>query len=121
MTLLSAQDAIANLHSAAENHSDRLFYFLWQAIVSMQGVSLTTSGRGKRPGVSFSYSVKRGVGQAGKHYNGISVDDYANELRITGNGRTGLQKSITRSSVDKAMETLLRCKEKGEAVWIIIK
>ena len=56
---------------------------LWAAVVAFEGHTFQTFGRGKRPGISFSYSVSHPGGAGGRHYDGVSVDGYGNELWVT--------------------------------------
>ena len=83
--------------------------YLWRAVIAFEGYTFTTSGRGKdRIGaVSFHYSVKRSTGASGRHYPGASISGYGNELFIAGK-----EKSISRSTVDLAMENALDVQKK---------
>lgn len=78
---------------------------LWRCVVAYEGAEFHTSGRGSRPGVSFSYSVSRNSGAGGgRRYGGASVDGYGNELWVTTNPNSHdaqkLKKSISRSTVE---------------------
>lgn len=75
---------------------------LWKAIIVFSNYPFVTSGRGSRPGVKFQYSVPSSPSAAGKQYSGESVKGYGNEIMIDGR-----EKSITRSSVDYALEIAL--------------
>lgn len=67
---------------------------LWNAIAAFQGEIFVTSGRGSRPGVTFSYSIKK------SNRTGKETD----ELLIS---RKEKSKTITRSTVDMAFENAL--------------
>ena len=75
---------------------------LWKAICAFQGYTFQTSGRGKTPGKRFKYSVSKEGGAGGRHYDGLSVEGFGNEMIIEGK-----QKSISRSTVDRALERVL--------------
>lgn len=96
--------AVQLLQSAVGDSND-LSLVLWKTIIAFQNYPFTTSGRGNRSGVSFTYIVSD-VGGGGKHYTGESVEGYGNELWIIQNGEKR-EKSITRSSVDYAMQITL--------------
>lgn len=80
---------------------------LWEAIVVFQNYKFKTSGRGKTEGVEFTYTVSKG-GPSGRQYTGESVDGWGNELFVGGH-----EKSITRSSVDYALNLALTTTIKG--------
>lgn len=101
---------------------DELMY-LWKAVIAFEGYAFTTSGRGSRPGVRFTYIVSRKPSAGGRHYSGASIDGYGNEIWITVNGEKR-EKSISRSTVEfgykKAREMgvvkgpkLWDCRERG--------
>ena len=71
--------------------------FLWRCVIAFEGYTFSTSGRGKKPGVKFKYSISAPGGNGGRKYNGESVDGFGNELFIEGK-----EKSISRSTVDLA-------------------
>lgn len=77
---------------------------LWRCVVAFEGYTFHTSGRGSRPGVSFSYAVSRPGGAGGRHYEGAEIPGYGNELWVTTNPgteeETKLKKSISRSTVE---------------------
>lgn len=77
--------------------------WLWQKIIEHEGETFTTSGRGARPGVSFTYSISHPSTAGGHHYAGESVEGYGNELWIIKNGQRA-EKSISRSTVDLALK-----------------
>ena len=77
---------------------------LWRTIISFQGSTFTTTGRGSHPGVEFKYTVSAPGSAGGRHYSGESVPGYGNELWITTNPNSPdaqrLKKSISRSTVE---------------------
>ena len=78
--------------------------WLWKKVIEHESETFTTSGRGQRPGVSFSYAVSRSGGAGGRHYDGAEVEGYGNELWVTTNPNSPdtrkLKKSISRSTVE---------------------
>ena len=81
--------------------------YLWKTVIAFEGYPFKTSGRGKRGGVEFKYEVSRATGAGGRHYQGMSVDGYGNELWIIGADGEKKDKSISRSSVDLALKNAL--------------
>ena len=79
------------LHS---NHPNEMEY-LWKAIIAFENYPFKTSGCGSREGVRFKYTVSRAGGSGGRHYDGVSIDGYGNEIWIEGK-----EKSISRSTVE---------------------
>ncbi|MBQ9212006.1 MAG: hypothetical protein IJ153_09945 [Clostridia bacterium] len=91
-------------------------FAVWKMIIEHQGETFETSGRGRAPGVPFSYTVRQDVGKSGKHYQGQEVSGWANEMVI--DRKKG--KSITRASVDIALEQVrLFREEQGEEVPLV--
>jgi hypothetical protein len=78
--------------------------WLWKKVIEHEGKTFATSGRGQRPGVSFSYTVSPSGGAGGRHYEGAEVEGYGNELWVTTNPNSPdtrkLKKSISRSTVE---------------------
>lgn len=73
--------SIASLNAAInDGRVDEQSVLLWKAIIAFEGYPFTTSGRGSRPGVKFTYTVSRSSGNGGRHYSGASVDGYGNEI-----------------------------------------
>ena len=96
--------AISDLH-------DHLFLpdaslYLWKTVVAFHGYPFTTSGRGSREGVKFTYEVSKSGSAGGRHYEGEQVEGYGNEMWIIKNGQKS-EKSISRSTVDLALRTAL--------------
>ena len=79
---------------------------LWRCVVAYEGHTFQTSGRGSRPGVSFSYMISRAADQkgGGRRYGGEAIPGYGNELWVTTQSgseeETKLKKSISRSTVE---------------------
>ena len=71
---------------------------LWLAIIAFEDYPFRTSGRGSREGVKFKYAVSRRGGTGGRHYGGVDVSGYGNEIWIESGGETR-KKSISRSTV----------------------
>lgn len=77
--------------------------WLWKKIIEMEGVQFTTSGRGSRPGVQFTYTISRTPSTGGgRRYTGESIDGYGNELWIMNADGSRKDKSISRSTVELA-------------------
>lgn len=82
--------------------------YLWKAIIAFQSYPFTTSGRGNRPGVKFTYEVSKSGSGGGRHYEGDQVEGYGNEMWITTlPDKVRKEKSISRSTVDLALRTAL--------------
>ena len=75
---------------------------LWKAITLFQSYPFQTAGRGSKPGVKFRYTVSEPGGNGGRKYIGPEVEGYGNEMWIDGK-----EKSISRSTVERAMKTAL--------------
>lgn len=73
--------------------------YLWKTVIAFQLYPFKTSGRGKdhSGATKFRYTVTRSTGAGGRHYAGIDVPGYGNEIWIEGK-----EKSISRSTVDLA-------------------
>ena len=80
--------------------------YLWRTIIAFQGYPFTTSGRGSRPGIKFTYKVSKSGSAGGRHYQGETVEGYGNELWIIRSGQRA-EKSISRSTVDLALRNVL--------------
>lgn len=80
---------------------------LWECICAFQDYPFMTTGRGGKGGVKFRYQVSAPGGAGGRHYDGLSVDGFGNEIWIsTADGEK--KKSISRSTVDRALENTLK-------------
>ncbi len=75
---------------------------LWKTVCLFADYPFVTSGRGKRDGVKFKYTVSETGSNGGRHYSGEDVDGFGNELFIISNQGEKREKSITRSSVNYA-------------------
>ncbi len=75
---------------------------LWKAICIFAGYPFSTSGRSGKGGIKFKYTVSTPGGSGGRHYDGECVDGYGNEMWIDGK-----EKSISRSTVERAMKTAM--------------
>ena len=84
---------------------------LWKAICLFAGYPFSTAGRGGRDGVKFKYSVSATPSNGGRHFNGESVDGYGNEMWIM-TGDKEKKKSISRSTVERAMKTAMEMEGK---------
>ena len=95
-------------------HLPDVAVYLWKAVVAFQGYHFTTSGRGNRPGVKFTYEVSKSGNAGGRHYEGKAVEGYGNEMWIiTLPDKVRKEKSSSRSTVDLAQRTALEKEIKG--------
>lgn len=79
---------------------------LWKTVIVFSGYPFSTSGRGSRSGVEFTYQVSRRGGSGGRHYSGDSVQGYGNELWVVIAGEKK-EKSISRSTVELGLQKYL--------------
>ena len=77
---------------------------LWQCVCIFSGYPFTTSGRGSRSGVEYTYQVSRKGGSGGRHYDGYSIPGYGNELWIVKDG----EKRRKRASADPRSSSVSR-------------
>lgn len=84
---------------------------LWTAICLFADYPFSTSGRGGRGRVKFKYSVSAAPSAGGRHYDGENVDGYGNEMWII-TGDKEKKKSISRSTVERAVKTALEMEGK---------
>lgn len=105
--------AVSELHDHL--HSSDASVYLWRCICLFQGYPFVTSGRGDRPGTRFKYEVSQASSGGGHHYQGEQVEGFGNEIFIyrTGEAVVDGQKSISRSSVDYALQVALEGDVKG--------
>ncbi len=83
--------------------------WLWKAVIAFEGYVFQTSGRGKDKigATKFKYEISREAGASGRHYHGIGISGFGNEMWIiTQTGKKG--KSISRSTVDLAYKKALQ-------------
>lgn len=98
----AVEDLAVHLHFPDAN------VYLWKCVVAFHGYPFTTSGRGNRPGVKFTYEVSKPTTGGGRRYEGEQVEGYGNELWITTlPDKVRKEKSISRSTVDLALRTAL--------------
>ena len=73
--------------------------YLWKCICLFENYPFKTSGRGKehKNATKFRYTMTRSTGAGGRHYSGVDIPGYGNEIRIEGK-----EKSISRSTVELA-------------------
>lgn len=98
--------------AVVELQSDPSSYNLWRCVCLFQGYPFITSGRGSRDGVKFKYEISKAGGAGGRKYDGEGMEGYGNELWIIHNGEKR-EKSISRSSVDYALQIALEGDVKG--------
>ena len=79
---------------------------LWRCVIVFEGYSFSTSGRGSRSGVEYTYQVSRRGSAGGRHYAGDSVQGYGNELWVVIDGEKK-EKSISRSTVELGFQKYL--------------
>ena len=80
---------------------------LWKAICIFAGYPFSTSGCSGKGGIKFKYTVSTPGGSGGRHYDGECVDGYGNEMWVDGK-----EKSISRSTVERAMKTAMEMEGK---------
>ena len=100
------EEAVARLRKLLAKNADvsTLSPALWRALISFSGTPFQTSGRGKRPGVEFTYTIRptKSSARVGQRYSGEDVPGYGNELMIDRK-----DKSVTRATVEKAFAKTL--------------
>lgn len=100
----SRKDAVEELKDAVKCGDWSLE--LWKAICLFAGYPFSTTGRktkdGGKGGIKFKYTVSTTGGSGGRHYDGESIEGYGNEMWIDGK-----EKSISRSTVERAFQTAL--------------
>ena len=91
--------------------------YLWKAIIAFEEYPFKTLGRGKNHAgaTKFKYTVSRTGGDGGRHYQGVSVDGYGNEMWIMTDG-VEKEKSISRSTVELAFKNALEEQQKAGCV-----
>lgn len=88
---------------------------LWRCVIVFEGYPFSTSGRGSRSGVEYTYQVSRRGSAGGRHYAGDSVQGYGNELWVVIDGEKK-EKSISRYTVELGFQKYLEVLESGEAM-----
>lgn len=87
-------------------NAEKISTALWRCVIIFEGYPFSTSGRGSRSGVEYSYQVSRRGGPGGRHYAGDSVQGYGNELWVVIDGEKKA-KSISRSTVELGFQKYL--------------
>ena len=102
----SRQRACEELRSAIGTDEQSLA--LWTCICLFQHYPFQTLGRGKdhTGATKFSYEVSAEGKAGGRHYDGLSVDGYGNEMWVTVAGEKR-EKSISRSTVELGLKNAL--------------
>lgn len=92
--------------------------YLWRAVIAFEGYPFQTAGRGKNHtgAISFQYTVSRSTGASGRHYTGISIPGYGNEIWISTPDGEKKEKSISRSTVELALKNALEEQLKSDCV-----
>ena len=104
--------ATKKLKEAVDTGSiEKISAALWRCVCIFSGYAFTTSGRGIRSGVAYTYQVSHTPSAGGRHYDGNSISGYGNELWIVKDGEKR-EKSISRSSVELGFQKYLEVIEK---------
>lgn len=94
-------------------NAEKISAVLWRCVIIFEDYPFSTSGRGSRLGVEYTYQVSRKGSSGGRHYAGDSVQGYGNELWVVMDGEKK-EKSISRSTVELGFQKYLDVlKEKG--------
>lgn len=106
--------ATKKLKEAVDTGSiEKISAALWRCVCIFSGYPFTTSGRGIRSGVAYTYQVSHTPSAGGRHYAGDSVQGYGNELWVVIDGEKK-EKSISRSTVELGFQKYLEVlKEDG--------
>ena len=96
-------------------NAEKISTALWRCVIIFEGYPFSTSGRGLRSGVEYTYKVSRKGGSGGRHYDGHSIPGYGNEIWLTVNGEKK-EKSISRSTVELGFQKYLEVLEKEGTV-----
>ena len=108
--------ATKKLRAAVDtDNAETISAALWRCVIIFEGYPFSTSGRGSRSGVEYSYQVSRRGGSGGRHYAGDSVQGYGNELWVVIDGEKK-EKSISRSTVELGFQKYLEVLEKEGTV-----
>ena len=97
------------------DNAEKISVALWRCVIVFEGYPFSTSGRGSRSGVEYTYQVSRRGSVGGRHYAGDSVQGYGNELWVVIDGEKK-EKSISRSTVELGFQKYLEVLESGEAM-----
>jgi len=108
--------ATKKLKAAVDTGSiEKISAALWRCVCIFSGYPFTTSGRGSRSGMEYTYQVSRKGGSGGRHYSGHSIPGYGNEIWLNVNGEKK-ERSISRSSVELGFQKYLEVLEKEGTV-----
>ena len=108
--------ATKKLKEAVDTGSiEKISAALWGCVCIFSGYPFTTSGRGIRSGVAYTYQVSHTPSAGGRHYDGYSIPGYGNEIWLTVNGEKK-ERSISRSSVELGFQKYLEVLEKEGTV-----
>jgi hypothetical protein len=108
--------ATKKLKEAVDTGSiEKISAALWRCVCIFSGYPFTTSGRGIRSGVAYTYQVSHTPSAGGRHYDGKSIPGYGNEIWLTVNGEKK-ERSISRSSVELGFQKYLEVIEKEGTV-----
>ena len=108
--------ATKKLKEAVDTGSiEKISAALWRCVCIFSGYPFTTSGRGIRSGVAYTYQVSHTPSAGGRHYDGYSIPGYGNEIWLTVNGEKK-ERSISRSSVELGFQKYLEVLEKEGTV-----
>lgn len=88
------------------DNTEKISAALWRCVIIFENYIFTTSGRGSRSGVEYTYQVSRRGSAGGRHYAGDSVKGYGNELWVVMDGEKK-EKSISRSTVELGFQKYL--------------
>ena len=88
------------------DNAEKISAALWRCVIVFEGYPFSTSGRGSRSGVEYTYQVSRRGSAGGRHYAGDSVQGYGNELWVVIDGEKK-EKSISRSTVELGFQNYL--------------
>ena len=88
------------------DNAEKISAAFWRCVIVFEGYPFSTSGRGSRSGVEYTYQVTRRGSSGGRHYEGESVQGYGNELWVVIDGEKK-EKSISRSTVELGFQKYL--------------
>ena len=105
-----------NLRTAVDTGNvEKISVALWRCVIIFENYPFSTSGRGARSGVEYTYQVSRNPSAGGRHYDGKGEHGYGNEIWLTVDGEKQ-EKSISRSTVELGFQKYLEVLEKEGAV-----
>lgn len=108
--------ATKKLRAAVDtDNAEKISAALWRCVIVFEGYPFSTSGRGSRSGVEYTYQVSRRASAGGRHYAGDSVQGYGNELWVVMDEEKK-EKSISRSTVELGFQKYLEVLQEEGAV-----